>query len=396
MHKLKNALLSPILMRIFTVGLNFISNILINRSLGLELKGQYTTIFNYANFLQLFLNFGICYAYPLLRKEKGEERAKDSIVTIIWIQTFAFLMISIGVITFFRTVKVSYTVILSSVMICNSQILFVALIDNIKERNLILLKSTMIYIVLNVFAILLFRGNLYTILTIVIVKYFYEAVILAKKNFYFRFHKEMLNPSTIGIILKIGIPTAVLAVLISCNYNIDIFMLNWMKSGDLQVGIYGVAYSLANMLWILPDAFKELIYNKTARKDDYKLVLRYIAVNMLFCIVICMGFAILGKWFLNIVYGRQYVVAYKVTLTLFIGIIPMVAFKLIHPIYVNKGRSGIVAALLIIAVGANIISSWLLIPKKGAYGAAIASVISYTICGTLFFIKFYWDFCKRD
>ena len=70
MVNIKKILISPIVIRVLTVGLNFVSNVIINRSLGLELKGQYTTILNYANFLQLFLNLGICYAYPMLKKEK--------------------------------------------------------------------------------------------------------------------------------------------------------------------------------------------------------------------------------------------------------------------------------------------------------------------------------------
>ena len=71
----------------------------------------------------------------------------------------------------------------------------------------------------------------------------------------------------------------------------------------------------------------------------------------------------------------------------------MIAFKLIHPIYVNNGKAKIIIYLLSISVIVNIISSWILIPNWGAFGAATASVISYTICGILFFVKFYYDFC---
>ncbi|MCI8466564.1 MAG: oligosaccharide flippase family protein [Lachnospiraceae bacterium] len=395
MNKLKHFLMSPIVLRVLTVGLNFVSNILINRSLGLELKGQYTTIINYAHFIQLFLNLGICYAYPLLRNEKGDEIAKDSIMTVIWNQTVGFLALSLILIFLAPSLKIILIALLSTVIICNNQVVFIALIDNIQKRNLFLLTSTILFIFLNVLAFLFFPGSLYVVVSLMIIKYVYEIIILSKSYSYFRFKRTLLTTELLKKLLKIGIPTAVLAVLISCNYNIDIFMLNWMGSGDRQVGIYGVAYSLANMLWILPDAFKELIYHKTAQDNNHKFVLKYIAVNIVFCICICVGFGILGKFFLKLIYGEPYVVAYQVTLTLFIGIIPMVAFKLIHPIYINKGKSYIVIFLLLIAVGANIISSWVLIPRHGAFGAAIASVISYMICGTLFFLKYYYDYCAR-
>lgn len=388
----KKYLFSPISIRILTVGLNFISNILINRSLGLALKGQYTTIVNYANFLQLFLNFGICYAYPLLRNKEGEITAKQSILTIIWLQTILFCGLSYVAYLIIPNNKTLMTVLLSTVMICNSQIVFVALIDNITKRNLFLLSSTILFIICNLICILYAPGRLNVIVCLLIIKYLYETCVITLKNKYLLFSIRSINRERLIAIMKIGLPTAILAVLISCNYNIDIFMLNWMKSGDTQVGIYGVAYSLTNMLWIIPDAFKELIYNKTAREDNYSFVMKCIFANMLLSVFISLGFMMLGKWFLGLVYGSEYIVAFDVTLTLFCGVIPMVAFKLIHPIYVNKGKSGVVVILLLVAVIANIFSSWLLIPKYGAFGAAIASVISYVICGCLFFAKYRRDY----
>lgn len=392
MGKVKKYLLSPITIRILTVGLNFIANVLINRSLGLSLKGQYTTILNYANFLQLFLNMGICYAYPLIRNKDGEESAKKTLLTIIWIQTIVFSIGSCAVYIIHAEIRTLMIVILSTVMICNSQIVFIALIDNIKKRNLFLLSSTVLFIICNAICILIVPGKLYIVVGVLIVRYLYELIVIVKVNHYNIFSLESLDKEKVVAILKIGLPTAVLAVLISCNYNIDIFMLNWMNSGDTQVGIYGVAYSLTNMLWIIPDAFKELIYNKSAREDNFTYVMKCIFANMGLCIAISLGFLLLGRWFLGVVYGQEYTVAFNVTLTLFVGVIPMVAFKLIHPIYVNKGKSGIVVMLLCIAVWANIISSWMLIPAYGAFGAAIASVISYAICGVLFFFKYKKDY----
>ena len=392
MGKIKRYFHSPVSIRILTVGLNFIANVLINRSLGLVLKGQYTTILNYANFLQLFLNLGICYAYPLLKKTEKIDKAKQLIMTVVWLQTFAFAVISAIVFLIIPNIRILMIILLSTVMICNSQIVFIALIDDIKKRNLFLLSSTVLFIFSNAVCILIAPGQLYLIVALLIIRYLYEIIVIVKKNQYAIFSISSLNKKKLLTILKIGLPTAVLAVLISCNYNIDIFMLNWMKSGDTQIGIYGVAYSLTNMLWIIPDAFKELIYNKTAKEDNYRFVIKCIFVNMGLCVVLSLGFLILGKWFLSIVYGQEYVVAFDVSLTLFCGVIPMVAFKLIHPIYVNKGESGVVVLLLCIAVIANIISSWLLIPSFGAFGAAIASVISYAICGILFFIKYCKDY----
>ncbi len=392
MKKIRLLFASPILIRIATIGLNFFSNIIINRSLGIALKGQYTTIFNYANFLQLFLNLGICYAYPIIKKEKGSCVAKKLILTIIWLQAIIFLIISVILSFFIHSISALLIVVLTTILICNNQIVFVALIDDIRLRNLTLLESTFFFVVLNAIGVIVFKRNLYFVVALLIIKYLYEVIIISKKYQYFIFDLDQINVKMIRQIIRVGIPSAAMVILITCNYNIDILLLNWLESGDVQVGIYGVAYTLSNILWVVPDAFKELVYNKSAKEDDYKFILKCIWVNMFICILLLLGFSILGKHFLKLVYGTEYVVAYSVTLTLFVGIIPMIAFKLIHPVYVNKGKSIVVAMLLIVSVIINIIANVILIPSYGAIGASMASVISYSVCGIIFLIKYFLDF----
>ncbi|WP_288147156.1 oligosaccharide flippase family protein [Thomasclavelia cocleata] len=395
MKIIKRIFFSSVGIRVITVGLSFISNVIINRSLGLALKGQYTTLVNYANFLQLVLNLGVCYVYPPM-KSKDKEESKDIVLSLIWVQFIVLSMFFMISILFIRNYNLFLVGLLSLFMILNGQIIFLALIDNIYSRNISLLLSTILFLIMNVFLVIYFKGDMYLILYILILKNGLECIYICFRNRYFILKKRLINKNNLLMIIKYGIPTAFLAVLISCNYNIDIFMLTWLKSGDVEVGIYGVAYSLSNMLWILPDAFKELIYNKTIKKVEYKVIVKYIKINLFLCFIICIGFLIFGKFFLEFVYGEQYGVAFPVTLTLFFGILPMVAFKLIHPVYVNIGKSKTVVFILGGAVIINIIGSLLFIPFYGALGASLASVFSYLLCGILFYIKFKKDFEERS
>lgn len=393
MKHIKNLIFHPISIRILTVALNFISNVLINRSLGIEVKGQMTRIQNYANFLQILLNFGLCYAYPSLIQKYGTKRAKPFLITLIWIQVIFFGGVTGIISIFYSDIYNFISSVLFIVMLCESQIVFMALIDDIKSRNKVLLISTVGYILANFFAIILVPGNLYVVLTLLILRYAVEIAICSYRCSYFTFSPKSINKEYVKNTLLIGVPTAVVAALISCNYNIDIFMLDIYSCSDIQVGMFGVAYSLSNMLWFIPDAFKEMVYNRTVNEKKYTFVLKYVFSNMLICIFICVGFLVLGKWFLGFVYGEEYIAAFGVCLTLFIGIIPMVAFKLIHPIYINNGRVIPVAILLSISVIINIILGSFLIPINGAFGAALSCVGSYFVCGFMFFVMFYRDYC---
>ena len=109
--------------------MSFFSNVLINRSLGIELRGQYTTIVNYANFLQLVLNLGICYTYPSIKKERGEVYTRELISTIIWLQTFFLILGLVIAIVNNPSHNIIFIFILSIALITNNQLNFIALLD---------------------------------------------------------------------------------------------------------------------------------------------------------------------------------------------------------------------------------------------------------------------------
>lgn len=67
-------------------------------------------------------------------------------------------------------------------------------------------------------------------------------------------------------------------------------------------------------------------------------------------------------------------------------------YKLIHPIYIANRKTKTVVYLLSIAVVINIVLNLILIPQYNAYGAAVASIVSYSVCGIAFYVKFKNDF----
>lgn len=389
---LKKLLCSSISIRLLSVALGFVSSVLVNRALGLELRGAYTTIYTYANLLQTLFNLGIAYALVPLSKEIGRERAKAAVCTCLWLQFVVCIACSALFLCVSFSLQNLFIVILMCLLILNSQIVFVALIEDMRSRNTTLLATSALYMIANVVLILIMQKQLYAVLSLLAAKNLLEIVVCSRKQKLCCFRISNLNIDIIIKIAKYGIPTAVLAFLITCNYNIDVVVLNYLNAGDHELGMFGVAYTLSNMLWFIPDAFKEYVYNKSAKGASEGRTLVLIFFNGIICACICVGFLILGKPFLAIMYGEEYVAAFPVTITVFIGIIPMVAFKLIHPIYVNEGKPLTVAAILLAAVATNCICALALVPTYGAFGAALATVVAYSLCGLLFFVKFVRDY----
>lgn len=389
---LKKFFYSTVSVRLLSIGLNFLGSILVNRTLGLELRGEYTTVYTYANLLQSIVNLGIIYAYVPFREKVGEEKAREVIYSLIWIQLI-FCLLGSGV---FLLISFSLTNLficaLMSAMVINCQIVFLALIQDIDYRNKVLLLCSAVYLLANVVIYLFFDKALYLILCCLIGKYLIEAFFCMKGGSIGPLHLQCLSWGDVLYVMRNGLPTAVLAILITLNYNVDVILLNGLNAGDYEVGLFGVAYTLSNMLWFIPDAFKEYVFNRSARANISGLVLILVGANMLICAFICLIFAVFGKMLLALLYGVEFSAAYQVTLVVFLGIIPMVAFKLIHPLYVNSGRSLTVVVLLGVSVLANGIAAFLLIPAQGALGAAIATVLAYSLCGLLFCTRYVKDY----
>lgn len=380
---------SPVAIRLWSVAIGFISSILINRSLGVDLRGSYTTITVYASLVQAVGNLGLTFAYAPLMKMFGEERAKRGLLTLVWGQFAAYTMLlPILLLLFSDAQGLPAISLLSVAQILENQIVFIALIENIRRRNRILLQSSILYAIANFVICLFLPHNLVAVIVCLIGKALFEVVACGMREHLFVFAPASIDGRFVLEALRFGLPTALLALLIQCNYNIDVVVMNYVGTSDYELGLFGTAYSLSNMLWFIPDAFKELVYHDSARRNIDARTVLLVLINMAICIVICLLFACFGELFLGVVFGNAYCAAYPVTLTVFVGIIPMVAFKMIHPIYVNAGRSLKVVVLLIVSVLANIVVASVLIPGYGAMGAALSTVFSYTVCGMAFFFMY--------
>lgn len=98
-----------------------------------------------------------------------------------------------------------------------------------------------------------------------------------------------------------------------------------------------------------------------------------------------------GKLILHSLYGVEFVDAFKVTLLLSLGSISMVYYKMIGVVLLSEGKRWIYFIVLLMSVTANTIGNLKLIPLYGMYGAALSSIISYSICGISLLIYFCWD-----
>lgn len=175
-----------------------------------------------------------------------------------------------------------------------------------------------------------------------------------------------------------------------------------MLAGTSIVAIYNIGSQFNNIFTNLSTAFSSVLTPKTTimvanKRSDNELTELFIRVGRMQYILIALaltGFIIFGKNFIELWAGTGYIEAYYIAL---VTLIPLTI-----PLIQNTGYSIILAenkhkfrsiVYLIIAV-VNMISTYLIVPYLGGFGAALCSGISYIIGQGLIMNIYYYKVIK--
>ena len=148
---------------------------------------------------------------------------------------------------------------------------------------------------------------------------------------------------------------------------------------------YSVGAGIAECIWLIPDAFKEVLFSRTSRGNPISEINLTIKINMFVSIVLIIIMFIFGKEVLLIYSGREYLGALSVTRIILLSVPAMSLFKVTNPLYLANGKQKLYCYILLVSVIANIIMNLIAIPLFGINGAALASVVAFSVCGIAFY-----------
>jgi len=162
--------------------------------------------------------------------------------------------------------------------------------------------------------------------------------------------------------------------------------------GNSQLGVYSIAVTLAELVFLVPisvgKAITGKLYNIDSRSNSRKFIT---SKTIKYTFYICLIVSIVGIFMtplIPIMYGQDFAEASQVTIILFIGIIFASIGKVSSPYFFTKGKPQVHLSITSIVLFLNISLNLLLIPKFGINGAAIASTFSYIIYGLLYLYYF--------
>ena len=382
-----NDYLFSVIARLLSFGFSILYSIVYSRYLQPDLRGRVSIIQNYASLLMLFFCLGINQGYPYFRKQ-NKNAAYTEYVNMV-VAFFLLYLTSAGIIVILIKPGIDWCVVLILVplLFIIKELNYVVLIERPYERNKMSIILSVFDIVFVLFFYCFIKANLFTILLFIILKEIgYSLVAIMQTNI----NLKSLKPTFIHAAkyIKFGFFPMLTVIMMELNYKADVLMLDAFQISKTNIGIYTLAVSLAEKIWLIPDAMKDILVSQLAKGKNEEEVCKVTRISI--CIVICLSiiFLCIGKPVIEFMYGKSYQGTFSVIALLLIGIIGMVFYKTVYSYNVTKGKRVINFILLSIATSTNIIANYFLIPKYSIYGAAVASSLSYLICGVVFLLYF--------
>ena len=173
------------------------------------------------------------------------------------------------------------------------------------------------------------------------------------------------------------------------NYRIDVFILQALMIGQsVELGLYSMAFTMAELLFYIPDSVTMIFLPRVSGStvEQANAALPRVARLTVLLTVLC-GLALIPAAFVGVhVVLPQFVGCLPAFMVLLPGIMAMALAKVMTSYVSGRGRPGIVSVGATVALIANVVANFLLIPHFGIVGASLASLVSYSCLALLMLI----------
>ena len=193
-------------------------------------------------------------------------------------------------------------------------------------------------------------------------------------------------------LLKLGVPlvpNSLLLMLLTCA---DRYILN-IYSGLAVVGVYTVGYRFSQIIdrfivgpfgkALSPVLFQQYASSKDKYKNTIEMVFKYYWLVIFGVIIIYFVFL---KEVFSLLISNKYIEGFNIIPIVLLGIVIWGITNLLGITIIMKEKTNKMFLFTFISVALNIGLNFVLVPKFGIYGAAMATFISYLLQFVMIFI----------
>jgi O-antigen/teichoic acid export membrane protein len=214
-------------------------------------------------------------------------------------------------------------------------------------------------------------------------------------------------PITFGVdisywkhLLRESLPLFIIIAFNLVYYKIDTIMLSFFKGAE-DVGLYGVAYKVLELLLVFPGMFVGILlplFTKYWKKDEQvfqQIVNKSLNTMIAIGIPVVFGGVLLAPRIVEFIASQEYLEATN-SLRLLFGAFGFALFSyLMSHVLIGSGQKHRIVIIAIAGAATNILFNLILIPRLSYTGAALATMMTEGIVLLLYIIQVY-RFVKVD
>ena len=356
LHKLiKNPYVFSIISKVMIVLLGFAYTVCQSRYLGASLKGEIAFVDSVTKVTFVVLGLGVHQAYPYYKK-KTNANVAPFFLRLTLALTGLYLIVAVGLsMVIHGDIKLIAIFMLTPCLVYNKLVSYINMVETPNKKNM----TELIVNLFEVIAVIVLWAFIPATIGCGIFLLLFKDLLLSI-TYTWRLRKEFITPVHFTLtqsmeIIRYGIFPMLCLLMTTLNYRVDIIMLKQYVP-SAEVGIYSVGVMLAERVWLIPDAMKEVMISNLAKGKDYREVSFVIRVCNTACLFVVLGIVLLGQPFINIFFGKEYADAYIVTLIILFGVVFMIYYKMIGSYNIVHGRQRENFVYLATSVATNIIA----------------------------------------
>ncbi|MDK1360187.1 oligosaccharide flippase family protein [Arthrobacter sp. zg-Y1219] len=154
-------------------------------------------------------------------------------------------------------------------------------------------------------------------------------------------------------------------------------------AGAVQLGMYAVAVNVAELLLIVNNAVRDVMFSADAADRNDDRIHRAARFNLIVTAAISIPIAATAPWWFPFIFGPSFRDAIPVVEVLILATVAGIPGSVAGSALSARGRPGLRSKSLIIASVINIVGILLLVPQLGAMGAAYATLIGNVVASNL-------------
>lgn len=383
--------------QVLSILIGVVTVIIIARVLGPEGQGEYTLLTLFATLLFTFLNFGfnVSSTYYIGKGNIYDEHTiwKTNLIVMSFLSILSILAGGFVIIflkdLFFSSISTSYLSIMLLILPFFFLLNFVQSIflgyQNFDVINISAILTQLLILILTFLFLNVFHMNvLGAILAFIISNIIISIllVILLLKKYHLSIKKGVFSIPFAKDAFNYGIKVHISNLVSFFNYRADTFLIAYF-SNPLSVGIYNVAVSIAERLWIVSQSVSNVLFPKISsmsNNDEKDYLTTMLTRNvLLISIITSIILVLISDFLILLLFGSAYEDAALPLKILMPGIVFLSVDRILSNDLSGRGKPEMSMYTSITTIILNIFLNIILIPKYGLSGAAFSTSLSYTV-----------------